>query len=640
MRILIVLMLFACGLSAQQETTIKHDSLSIDSAANGLKEIYFNTYWHKNGLGLQPIKPVDLKLLTRVIKTTIAPEGESGLYTTLTKKIRLGGRLLESPIISGRDLYGLTLDSLTNFDIRKFNGSNTFRFRVNNSPSLNYLYFKDAVNCTDFKFDNINPVFSLTNLINSKLAYLQYGFTAAKLYSELGVSDYGKLRIDSTGNEMSSVIKSRIVGPRIRFYNNQVDSLNAGARFGGVGATAPIKRGYVPTLTDSLTGEWRWDSIPNVSGGGGGGGSDNWGSQVVVSTSRFSGVGTIGSPLELAQQSATTGQVLSWSGSSWAPATIAANNWYTIDGTQTSNRLATGAGFSATWRGNSNITFDNFTGLFKIQTAIASSVQGTFNFQNNISSLIHNNTSTGVSYGFNAFSTNAGGILLQANRTSKNRQIGVDTSAVIVQSVITNANGSTFREDANNLPKGRFLQSNVIGIGTTPSNTQGKTAWSAYGFPTTAPTANQMMVAAPTGDTTMWINAATFDYSRRATINAIGFTEALPTVAAINFETYYIITADMAGWTLNGWEVSLGEQAHAAGTLVFDLVRVPAGGALGVGTNLGKQISLAANNRYGAFSGSLTQVVNPGDIILVRFVSNALVTGSPRGFSAKLNFVK
>lgn len=39
----------------------------------------------------------------------------------------------------------------------------------------------------------------------------------------------------------------------------------------------------------------------------------------VSTTARISGNGTSGSPLELAQQSATTGQVLRWSGSAWVP---------------------------------------------------------------------------------------------------------------------------------------------------------------------------------------------------------------------------------------------------------------------------------------------------------------------------------
>ncbi len=39
----------------------------------------------------------------------------------------------------------------------------------------------------------------------------------------------------------------------------------------------------------------------------------------VTTTARLTGAGTSGSPLDIAQQSATTGQVLRWSGSAWIP---------------------------------------------------------------------------------------------------------------------------------------------------------------------------------------------------------------------------------------------------------------------------------------------------------------------------------
>jgi len=39
----------------------------------------------------------------------------------------------------------------------------------------------------------------------------------------------------------------------------------------------------------------------------------------VTTTARLSGAGTSGSPLDIAQQGATTGQVLRWSGSAWVP---------------------------------------------------------------------------------------------------------------------------------------------------------------------------------------------------------------------------------------------------------------------------------------------------------------------------------
>lgn len=57
-----------------------------------------------------------------------------------------------------------------------------------------------------------------------------------------------------------------------------------------------------------------WQQFGNASGG------DNWGSQVVETTARLSGDGTSGGPLDIAQQGATSGQVLKWNGSSWAPA--------------------------------------------------------------------------------------------------------------------------------------------------------------------------------------------------------------------------------------------------------------------------------------------------------------------------------
>ncbi len=47
---------------------------------------------------------------------------------------------------------------------------------------------------------------------------------------------------------------------------------------------------------------------------------DNWGNQTVSVGPTISGNGTIASPLTLAQQSASNGQVLKWNGASWAPA--------------------------------------------------------------------------------------------------------------------------------------------------------------------------------------------------------------------------------------------------------------------------------------------------------------------------------
>ncbi len=51
----------------------------------------------------------------------------------------------------------------------------------------------------------------------------------------------------------------------------------------------------------------------NISGG------DNWGTQTTVTNSTLSGNGTSVSPLGLAQQGASSGQVLKWNGTNWAP---------------------------------------------------------------------------------------------------------------------------------------------------------------------------------------------------------------------------------------------------------------------------------------------------------------------------------
>lgn len=57
-------------------------------------------------------------------------------------------------------------------------------------------------------------------------------------------------------------------------------------------------------------------SVPYPTSGTG----DNWGTQVVEHDTTLAGNGTIASPLRIAQQAATNGQVLKWNGSTWAPA--------------------------------------------------------------------------------------------------------------------------------------------------------------------------------------------------------------------------------------------------------------------------------------------------------------------------------
>ena len=74
---------------------------------------------------------------------------------------------------------------------------------------------------------------------------------------------------------------------------------------------------------------------------------DDWGSQVASTSARLTGNGTAGSPLDIAQQGATSGQALKWNGSSWAPAndnntTYSAGNGIGLSGTVFSVAAGTG----------------------------------------------------------------------------------------------------------------------------------------------------------------------------------------------------------------------------------------------------------------------------------------------------------
>ncbi len=89
---------------------------------------------------------------------------------------------------------------------------------------------------------------------------------------------------------------------------------------GGGGATALEDLSDVNLAGVSVGQVLKWDGskwAPQNDIGGGTG--DNWGSQTVQRTAIFSGNGTAASPLDLAAQGAATGQVLKWDGSKWVP---------------------------------------------------------------------------------------------------------------------------------------------------------------------------------------------------------------------------------------------------------------------------------------------------------------------------------
>ncbi|MBX3102225.1 MAG: tail fiber domain-containing protein [Bacteroidetes bacterium] len=117
---------------------------------------------------------------------------------------------------------------------------------------------------------------------------------------------------------------------------------------------APLIGGGTPTNPIGLAngnnvGEvLRWDGtgwFPSLLPAG-----DNWGTQSVVGSAAFTGSGTLADPLELSPQGASTGQVLKWNGSSWAP-----GNDDTGSGGPDNDWLVSGANMSAIPGGNVGI---------------------------------------------------------------------------------------------------------------------------------------------------------------------------------------------------------------------------------------------------------------------------------------------
>ncbi|MBK6930799.1 MAG: hypothetical protein IPH12_07930 [Saprospirales bacterium] len=128
---------------------------------------------------------------------------------------------------------------------------------------------------------------------------------------------------DLTGPFSNLQIKQSIISS-FELANNAVTGvkINAGAVTGDKIAQMSATTGQV----------LKWNGTawaPAVDGGG-----DNWGTQFVQTGATLTGTGTTGSPLNLSPQSASIGQVLKFNGTTWVPQNDAlggADNW----GTQT-----------------------------------------------------------------------------------------------------------------------------------------------------------------------------------------------------------------------------------------------------------------------------------------------------------------
>jgi len=166
---------------------------------------------------------------------------------------------------------------------------------------------------------------------------------------------------------------------------------------------------------------------------------DNWGTQTVVADATLSGNGSAATPLKIAHQSATTGQVLKWNGTTWLPA---------ADLTGSSGWLLTGnAGTSAS---------SNFIGT---TDDVPLSIKVNNMLSGKIDRLLYN-----TSFGYQSLSSNTTGVSNTAfgDEALYLNTTGYDNTSIGHKALVSNTTGSS-----NTAVGTTALSSNNIGKDNT-----------------------------------------------------------------------------------------------------------------------------------------------------------------------------
>jgi len=183
---------------------------------------------------------------------------------------------------------------------------------------------------------NQNVSFRISILQNSESGSVVYVETHSATTNTFGLAN---LKIGD-GKVVSGTFSPTGWGSALHFIKIEIDP-EGGTAFSHIGTSQLLSVPYafhaqtveVDQVDDAdadATNELQTISLSGtqltLSDGGGtvtlpsSGGGDNWGTQTVVSDATLSGNGTTATPLKIAQQSATNGQVLKWNESIWAPA--------------------------------------------------------------------------------------------------------------------------------------------------------------------------------------------------------------------------------------------------------------------------------------------------------------------------------
>ncbi|MEJ0031563.1 MAG: hypothetical protein WDO15_14835 [Bacteroidota bacterium] len=163
---------------------------------------------------------------------------------------------------------------------------------------------------------------SFTLLGTSQLLSVPYALAADRLVTPMSIKDLSDVS-DTTPN-IDQVLKwdgtSWVPG-------TGAGSITTSAALEGDGSSATPLTIAQQSASNGQVLQWngtQWKPA-TISGGVG----DNWGTQNVITNTTLSGAGTSASPLTIAQNGATPGLVLKWSGTAWVPSPDGGDNWGT-----------------------------------------------------------------------------------------------------------------------------------------------------------------------------------------------------------------------------------------------------------------------------------------------------------------------